>query len=80
MPEPRSQKPLPHRLAANACWFTTIGHEANRTTQYSIISSTGSGLIDYHWERRLPLGTDEKNNPLNLSKATKVYRRHQKAS
>jgi hypothetical protein len=39
----------------------------------SIISSTGSGLIDYHWERRLPLGTDEKNNPLNLSKATKVY-------
>lgn len=32
----------------------------------SIISSPGSGLIDFH------IWTDEKNNPLNLSKARKA--------
>ena len=36
MPESRSQNPLPHRLAANACWFTTIGHEANNNTTAAI--------------------------------------------
>jgi hypothetical protein len=33
---PPQPKPLPHKLAANACWFPTIGPDTNNNTTAAI--------------------------------------------